>query len=513
MAAKQQDKTFHRVMVGILAGSMLCVVGLLGYIASFRANYPRYRRPNPRSEARFVASKPMREMLLSGMSNPVFTGSGFASNGGGGLRPPQGFSRYFANLSTPVGKYIVSVRQVADFEQGITLYENTLYGEARRPMTRVNFSLQVIAAAQDDMDQVVDFAAHLKATDDKGVVHDSQAVSPLTQFPKGNARSVFLPTPSVGATRYTRVTGSLRVKTRNGTETDLPFTLTNIPLPMENHLFGVSSASLLPQTAALAAEGKGILRGEAARPWEKLFPPFVAEASPLGFPGRLILILDQPNRFSVYLAARRGYRELVCTLTPHLETDGKIIARIRVEAPNGGKMLEWQSGFWDNEPFLLTFDAHHFFADMTGMAGVRLHLYSHLWSETLPTVSPIPAKKSTKTGMIVVRASVTGQPLQFGQAVFHLVRKQGTEIEQGNVTVDLDFQGEGRVHNVPPGTYDITLKELLPYHSSITAASRPAVALSRRYGLVHPRVTDGVQKNLTLRAGSQLRTREWQVRD
>jgi hypothetical protein len=515
MASKRQDKVLQRIMMGVFLGSVLCVFGLLWYLSGSRMGYRRAARRANRSESRFIVQNPSRQMFLNGTPGPFLGGTTYQLSGSSGSRLPQGFPRYFANLSTQTGDFIVSVRQVADFEQGLTLYENNPLRESRLPMTHASVSVQVMTASEDEIERVVDFAAEMQATDDTGVVHQSKEVSRLTPFRRGFARIVYFPPPSADAKRYTRLSGSVRVKTENG-EKEIPFALTNIPLPKENHFFGLAAAALLPEQKGDREEGtgnRGVMYAEAARAVEKNFPPFVPESGPLQLPNRLILISEQPNRFPLHLPTGRGEKPLFCTLTPHLGMDGKVMLHCRLETPNRTTPLEWDVSTWDNEPLVLLFDAAHFYPDVKGKAGLRLHLFSRPWMETLPSASPIPASKAVHSGTIRMRALVKNQPLRFGQARIELKLMNGSKGDQGETTVELNEQGEGRIQNVPPGTYSITLKELLPFRGNMTPVSKDSERLRLRYGLTNPQISARLQENLALRPGGQLSLKTWNVID
>jgi hypothetical protein len=161
----------------------------------------------------------------------------------------------------------------------------------------------------------------------------------------------------------------------------------------------------------------------------------------------------------------------------------------------------------------LLFDAAHFYPDVKGKAGLRLHLFSRPWMETLPSASPIPASKAVHSGTIRMRALVKNQPLRFGQARIELKLMNGSKGDQGETTVELNEQGEGRIQNVPPGTYSITLKELLPFRGNMTPVSKDSERLRLRYGLTNPQISARLQENLALRPGGQLSLKTWNVID
>ena len=77
--------------------------------------------------------------------------------------------------------------------------------------------------------------------------------------------------------------------------------------------------------------------------------------------------------------------------------------------------------------------------------------------------------------------------------------------------MELNDEGIGRINNVPPGKYEITLKDLLPYHNNLTPIKDGMAALTRRYHLTQPKISAQVQRLLELRPGGLLRLKPWRV--
>lgn len=514
--AKKEDESLRRLTVGVLIASILGIVGLFWYVANDGRPSRNSRRPAFADQRMFMTSplqRPTRQMLMGGA--PILYTPGVGYRQITAVRMPQGIPRYFANLSTTVDEYIVSVRQAADSDQGMTLYENALASETRPPLSRISLSVQVMSASGEAIRQIREFAPQLKVTDNKGGKQESLEASRTAEFTQGKARLLVLPPPTSGATYYTTVEGAIVLRQEDGTDKQISFHLTNIPLPSQNHLFGLASANLVslsPGRSQFDAEGKGMIQGEPAYAFEEKFPPFTPETGLLKQPNRLILIPDLANQFPLALPTPDGEIPLLCTLTPHPEPESHHGITVRLEAlGNSAKPLEWQIDAYENEPIILTFSTSHFLPNLKQTAGIRLLVFTRPSVETMPTISPIRADSKTKSGSLVVTAKVRNSPLRYGKAKIEIVYLHGDKMQSGEATVNLNEKGVGRVHNLPPGNYEVTLKELMPLHNDLTPQPDGLQAIMRRYHLNQPKLTAQVQKSLSLSPGGQMTLQPWRV--
>ncbi len=515
-ATKKEDKSLKRLTIGVLITCILGVIGLFWYVASDGRPSRRSRR-SAMEEGKFLAplmmQSPTREMLMGGAPTRYTPGFGYQMMSP--VRMPQGTPRYFANLSTTAGEYVVSVRQVADFDQGMTLYENALLREMRPPLSRISLSIQVMAASREAIQPIRDFASQLAVTDNKGGKQESLEASRMAEFIQGKARLIVLPPPTKEATYYTKVEGTIILRQEDGTEKQIPFTITNVPLPSQNHLFGLAAANLVTLSAEQSrfdAEGKGIIQGEPAYAFEEKFPPFTPETGLLKQPNRLILVPDLVNRFPLALPTPNGEISLLCTLTHHPEPESRNPMTIRLEAlGNPAKPLEWKFEAYENEPIILTFAMGHFLPNFNQTAGIRLLVFTRPTVETLPTISPLRADPKTKSGSLVMTAKVGDRPLRYGKAKIEIVYRNGDKTQSGDAIVNLDEDGIGRIHNLPPGNYEVVLKELLPFHNNLTPQPDGLPAIMRRYHLNQPKLTAQIQKSLTLAPGGQMTLQPWRV--
>ena len=515
-AAKKEDESLKRLTIGVLIASILGVFGLLWYVANDARPFRRSRR-SVMAEQRLLAplmmQSPSRNSLMGGAPTLYTPGVGYQQMEP--LRIPQGQPRYFANMSTTVGDYVVSVRQVADFEQGMTLYTNALVSETRPPLGRISLSIQVMSASGEAARSIRDFAPKIKVTDNKGGKQESSEASRIAEFDQGKARLLVLSPPTKDATYYTTVEGAIILRREDSTEKQIPFTLTTIPLPTQNHLFGLAAASLItlsPEQSKFDAADKGVIQGEPAYAFEEKFPPFTPETGLLKQPNRLILVPDRANRFPLALPTPNGEILLLCTLTPHPELESHDKITVHLEAVgNPAKPLEWQLDAYENEPIILTFATSHFLPILNQTAGIRLLVFTRPSVETLATVSPIPADPKTKSGSLVVTAKVGNSPLRYGNAKIEIVHRVGDKTQRGSVTVNLNEEGIGRIHNLPPGNYEVMLQELMPYHNDLTPRPDGLQAIMRRYRLNQPKLTAQSQKSLALSPGGQMTLQPWRV--
>jgi hypothetical protein len=130
--------------------------------------------------------------------------------------------------------------------------------------------------------------------DDRNRRHESSDYGPVQPFENGLARIVSIKQVSRESRYLKYIEGHIALQPLgSGSATDavekIPFRIENIPLPVENHLYGVAAAAYLPSTMTTAAKSSGTvaeLRGTKTRAVDSLFPPFTPEPNPLGVPNR-----------------------------------------------------------------------------------------------------------------------------------------------------------------------------------------------------------------------------------
>ena len=499
MAARHKDKAIHQLMAGVFALSALGVVVLLWYVSAFN-------RPSRR-----LRTSPLPSPAQTSTSREGFLGGNFASSP---PRTPQAVPRYIANLSTSVGEYIVSVRQVADFDQNVSLNENLPLIRKRLSPQHLSLSLQIMAANSEAIEHITEFALHVKATDNTGIIQESENISPLVRFEHGMARILILPAPPQGVKFYRSIEGAFAV-TEKGIEKQVPFTLTNIPLPVENHLFGLAAASVLsalPKKIRFDVDGKAVIQDSEADILKAEFPPFTLETGTLKLPNRLILLSNRANRFPVFLPMAEDELPLICTLIPQPKPASGVAFTCLVETlGSSAKPLEWKVEAWENDPLILVFPLSHFFPNVRQTAGLRLLFFSRQPYETAPTVSPIAPGRDTQSGSLIVGASIGDSPLRSGRAKIQIALQGDSAVQSNEVTVELNEEGMGTISNVPPGIYNITVKDLFPYHNNLSPLTDGMAALAHRYHLIQPQIRGQMQQRIILSPGGVLRLKPWQV--
>lgn len=437
--------------------------------------------------------------------------------GGQLQRIPQPVSRFFANLATQAGPFTVSVRQVMDPEVNLNLYSNRPITLPRPTLYNCAVSLQIMTRDADALQRVSEFATHLVYVDDRNRRHESRDSGPVQPFENGLARIVSIKRASPESRYLKYIEGQIALKpaddasAANAVE-KITFRIENIPLPVENHLYGVAAAAYLPSGMATAAKLSGTvteLRGTKIRAVDSLFPPFTPEPNPLGVPNRLIILSDAPNRFLIHLPD--SGRALRCTLKTTLRPDGEIATAWQIEPASGGAPpLQRQVTLWDNEPLVLLCSERALFPNEPGnrTLALRLHLYTQLPLEWIPATSPFPASKGEHGGTIIGDIRVGEEPVRFGTARLELERTDGgVHSHKGAVQIETLLDGEGRfcVANSSPGLYRVRVIEVTPYRSDVVALSAPRDYLCRRYGLREPILPNALQDKVQVRSGAEAR--------
>jgi hypothetical protein len=455
---------------------------------------------------------------------------------------PERTSRYLANLSTEVGDYVVSVRQVFGGRSVQSLYVNPPLSAPSTPMGSSLLTLQIMSASPKAMRRVRDFAVNLHIADDAGRPLKATSVYLPVAFEHGLARRIDLSEPSPNARYLQYLEGEILLSEpeeadrSSQEEADsreasarnlhrLKFRIDTIPLPVMTHVFGVGGANYVEpsQTQGLGAfDGLQVLTGARASALRHLFPPYVPDSGPLQQPMRLLMQPDLPNSFRVYLplpemATTDNYASLQCSLTPRIKQDGEIALEGTILAPDSTVPVRVAFSVWDNEPVALVLPRR-----AGAKEAPRTVLWLCLYLEMPPrdpvgtsaTARPFPAHRGEIGGAIAGQALAGEKPLRFGRAVIDVSRLDGEDAapsETVTVEITLDEEGRWRFANLSPGRYRVQLKDFYPARSDITPRSPEADYLHRRYGLANPVWQDTRQDNLVVRAGSQVSLQPWRL--
>jgi hypothetical protein len=434
-------------------------------------------------------------------------------------RRPQPLPRFFANLATQAGPYVVSVRQVMDIGGRSDLYNNRPSHLPRVPLALGDVSLQVMSSDAEAIRNIAEFAPRLTYVDNHGRRYESTYAGPVQWFNNGLARIVGMPETPFDLRYLKTVEGEITLHSDAGDAKSagkrIPFRIENVPLPVENHIFGVTSAIYLPPEAqpfTQKAERVGalnLLRETAARRVGPHFPPFTPEPNPLGLPSRLMLQRDVSNRFVVTLPG--GAQAVRCTLKPVLHKDGEVTTVCLLESAQGDAApLRASFTLWENEPVVLLCAERALFpnARENRTLALRLHLYHMLPYEWFPSTSPFPAEPSERGGSISGQVLVREEPVRLGMVRLEIERLDGgKDTSKGAVEMELllDEEGHFRLANISPGLYRVTAVAVTPYRSSVVQRSAPEEYLSRRYRLKNPLIPNAVQDKVVVGSGADLR--------
>lgn len=520
-----------RAVLGAAAGTLLAGAALAGWIWHQRPQAPG-RTPGAPPPA---TTSSVRAGVMSGMIPPS---AGVAPASGTGSFPylppaevwkqsllsgrfprtPQPIPRYFANLATQVGPYVVSIRQVIlESKRRFDLYTNQPEGTVRPAGDPISLSLQVMCATPEPLQRVADFASRLVLTDNRGQRYVCDNAGQLQTFERGMARIVGSVRLSPDAHYLKSVEGQIRLEPDPAGGADaqarhtLSFRIQNVPLPVENHLFGVASAVFLPPEHARAFTVTGSLVALApqhTRRLNRLFPPYVPEPGPLRLPNRLLLQSDVTNAFLVPLP--EGEPPLQCTLRPVLGTDGEIQAECTLAmAGSSGKPVRASLRFWDDEPQVLLCSERALNPDARSARPIALwiHLYTDRPAEWHPTTSPFPATGRERGGSLIGQVRLGQHPLSRGTVRLEIASLDATSGTYQNATeleMMLDAEGRWCLANIAPGTYRVRALRALPYRSAVVRTSDPDAYLRRRCGLKSPVLLQADQSGLRVHGGRQV---------
>lgn len=469
---------------------------------------------------------------------------------------PQRLSIYVANLTTRVSDYVISVRQVIGPGQQQSFYEPKRHEPVPERMRGIQISLQVMSANPAALQRVADFAVHLTAVDNTGqhIMHPGKPdISRIIAFPNGLARIVWLPAPAPEARYLKVVQGEIEIAARpvrhvlhqernhtngpayveatvdekappavDGSVHRVPFRIENVPLPVNQLLYGGAAATYDtpaavrngPQTAALSEQGLRLVTGTEVDVWHRRMPPYTPEPSPIHQPTHMVFAPDLPNRFLVPLPDLGGRsRALECSVNPHVGPDGEIAVQLTARrADRSEKPLTTSFRMWDNEPITV-------FVPETSGGGDRfaarpIVLWLHLYLQMPPPdlnhiaeqLSPFPALLGERGGELVGQVRVASQPFPHGHMRLQMSRLDLAPSTQHPVTrlVPLDRYGMWRLANCAPGRYAIRVLQIEPNRSPLTLASPWQDYLRRHYGIGEEAWKNAAQDNVVIRPGAQV---------
>jgi len=413
------------------------------------------------------------------------------------LPPPVSAPLYVANLSEDCGGYLVSVRQVLC---GRAHLFGNVAPTVHLPAGKLIVSLQVMSVRHDLHNISIDARSKVYAQDDTGQKLVGSYLSNF-RFPGGIGALFELPAPSPSARLLTYFAGTLMLssllqeeKLAERYESRLyptlsqinphpepppqppaqrvPFRISNVPLPIATHIFGLLSARLLPDSQ-LGMLGRRpnlvcLTRAQAAA-WRKLFPPFVADPGPFHLPNHLILAPGMDGRFVAPVGGQENVL-LDCTLNASLARYGLLPTTLRF-ALAGRPARVWQGrfDFWDHEPVIFLMPPQW------SPPGQRLAIWMELYLDMPPpTANPIPPGECIHLtvpagqlgGGLAGRVLLEGAPVALGVVEVSLACIEGAaKGQEDDVWLPLDREGRWFLQGLYPGRYEVQLRKVQPYLS------------------------------------------------
>lgn len=523
--SKANQPRANRIIQAASVVAWCCVLlGLAGAITlwNLRTQARRRRPANGHAE---ISSMQAAMSTMRGDGKSLKGGFGFMLSGSN--RAPTRLPRYIANLATEVDDYVVSVRQVLGSVSGQNLYNNYRPQFKRPRLDRPTLSIQIMAPEERSIARIRAFPLNVTAEDEKGRRLSTVDSMERITFPKGMARLVTFSDIDPTA-RYLKFVEGEFVTARPGAGADQTvrhrFRIENVPLPVKNHVFGVSALTLvdqqrLPVSATRSPEEVHLLNGKAAAGIRRLFPPFAPETNRLGLPNRLLLQEGVLSRFFLDTVSASDRRSRFPALFCALKVQPKEAGEIEVEWSLGraGKPEETVRAvqrLWDDEPAVFVLPARRVLKQQPAgrWIAVLLHLYQEMPIQRPyfgPALTPFPTDGKVG-GALVGRVKAGGEPLRNGRVQLMIERLDPDFQSSEGVTrshIPLDKEGTWRFGNMMPGRYRLTLEEAQPYYSAFTKPVPWEEYLRRRYGISEPVWSPSTQEIVVTPGGfSDLKT-------
>jgi hypothetical protein len=440
---------------------------------------------------------------------------------------PKREPRFFASLAQTAGDYTISVRQIVGTTFDQNLYSNKYVRSRGVPLEQLLLAIQVLSPSVSAQRRIKTFMTPLTAVDDTGKRLEAEEIRDPVLFDGGMAQAVRLPAPDEKARLLASLEGTLILQEgENGKEQRLTFRLQNIPLPVEQHIFGTVGLGYLSaeeerRIPVVPDGGFPMVRGEAAEALRHRFPPHTPEPSPLKVPWRLLLTQGIENAFLTPLPGKiRGgtLSALPCFLKPELDSDGEIRAELRVQLKNGSSVRS-TFRFWDSEANVILLPSAA--SEIPGRrVAMRLYLFLSYRNsgpatgdEYIP-MAPFTAKGRERGSVISGAVCVGDEALKWGGVAIDVtpIDATGHSTEsRRRILVRLDAKGRWRVGNLAPGLYRFRLGKISPYRPDILPTRPLPEYFARRYGNMRFDVENLEQDKIEVRPGSIIALRPWRL--
>ena len=524
----RQVPLFEKISRIVAVGSVIVGLGAGAWIWQHRL---------PNSPPRSLRSRMERSYMVPPTMMLGGTMGGGGQSGSGNMPIAGRFPRYVANLTTHVGEYMVSIRQIRTQEDGQDLYYNIIPGLERQSLDRSILALQVMCANPAAIERVQAINTHLSAIEDTGKRLEVTSVGETADFENGKAQLAFLAAPSSKARYLKQVTGEL-VLSNGGKTEKKPFVIENVPLPVMNHLFGVATTGIVrlseEKRKSLHGDksthvGNSVLTGLTVHELRSAFPPFQPEPGEFRLQNRLILQSGTINHFRVPLpallkdtnqAVPSENPELECWLTPQITEYGKITLDCKVIVVGESlPVFQEKMILWEDEPIILLLPR-------TGklklnsteeQVAIWLNLFvdehTGLKEATIAVRSPFPVRTHEAGGAIIGQIMAGKQPFGYAVANMAIRRIQADQNEKVSTEVletVLNTDGKWGFANLSPGRYQIYLKDSLkPYRNKILDSTSWQDYVRTRYGVKNPDWLSPPDQTIVVRPGAVTYLKPW----
>jgi hypothetical protein len=409
-----------------------------------------------RAPARRARKPPPMPVVVSQTNSPGmfgYAGSRYILMPGSSIRLAQE-PRLFASMAARAGAYLISVRQLysGNYMRHI-LHRNGAYGE---PLGKIQIVLQTMPLRDTKASYHIDLTS-LKAVDDTGralnAVPSADNTSKPIALPNCAVQMAALEEPDVQSRTLQSLSGTLVETDSNGTTRRIPFTLTNLPLPVGKRMFGkMTPGKIEIAKAKHLPDGLTVILGlEAERLSTQAQPCTEYSALP---EQQLVIAPGLPTKIGI----------------PEEQGDSRIVLKVTA-APMGMMQIEmrdrehtWKGKAFDCEPILIV-RPKETRGKTRKVVMIRLSRDTS-YQRNMPSapLSFIPPPGQAG-GAIMSGVVVQGRPFGEGFTLIKMWRYEEKGVSPPKVLrVPISADGTYTLPNVSPGRYRMErfAKDLIP---------------------------------------------------